>query len=399
MSTNAVETFKSIFSSENTIRKAAEQKLNDQKNVPFNDALNFFLEGIKDSDSKVSQLAALMFKKTFLDDDRFLASIDKSTAENLVNNIFYPLVNVDKDWKFLERIAENIAKLYTVADLKNSLSQIVTLFGNDNAIIRQFAIFLLDSTADLNLIKEELIQISLEDFKALFAKGLEDSDAKVRILTLKATTTMLTTIKNKILVLEFSSLSKTIIGSLVYCLQNDEDGTKSKSCLETLNLLTEIHPKLWKNDLENFLEVICEILSSSQIPKLIKQSTFQIILSFSKSTPAYIRKSSAFKDKFIPILMFLLKDLDNVNDLESWTQLSEDNDNDFEELHYAAREGIELFAQDLGSKYFLDLVNPYISKFLQSNDWLEVHAAFVSVAWLAEPCSKQFKSDLVNLLK
>lgn len=399
MTTNAVETFKAVLSSDNNIRKAAEQRLNDQKNIPFNDALNFFLEGIKDGDSKVSQLAALMFKKTFLDDERFLTSIDKSTAENLVNNIFYPLVNTEKDWKFLERIAENIAKLYTVADLKNSLSQIVSLFGNENAIIRQFAIFLLDSTADLNLIKEELIQISLDDFKALFAKGLEDSDAKVRILTLKATTTMLSTIKNKTLVLEFSSLSKTIIGSLVYCLQNDEDGTKSKSCLETLNLLTEIHPKLWKNDLESFLEVICEILNSSQIPKVIKQSTFQIILSFSKSTPAYIRKSAAFKDKFIPILMYLLKDLDNVNDLEAWTQLTEENDNDFEEMHYAAREGIELFAQDLGSKYFLDLVNPYISKFLQSNDWLEVHAAFVSVAWLAEACSKQFKSDLVNLLK
>lgn len=399
MNSNPVDIFKGILSNDNTTRQNSELIISEKKNVPFNEALSFFLEGIKDSDSKVSQLATLMFKKTFLDDKRFISYIDCTTAENLVNNIFYPLVSADKDWKFLERVAENIAKLYSVADLKNSLSQIVALFSNQNAIIRQFAIFLLDSTADLNLIKEELIQISIEDFKVLFSKGLEDPDAKVRILTLKATTTMLNTIKNKSLVMEFACLSRQIIDSLIYCLQNDEDGSKAKSCLETLGDLTEIHPKLWKNELEPFLQVICKILNADQISKTIKQCTFQLILSFSKSTPAYLRKSTTFKENFIPILMTLMKDVDNANDLEAWTKTSEENDNDFEELYFAAREGIEILSMDLGAKYFLDLVNPYISKYFQSSEWTELHSAFVSIGWLAESSKAVFKSDLQNLLK
>lgn len=396
---NTSEIFKGILSADANTRKNSENIISEKKNIPFNDALNFFLEGIKDNDKTISQLATLLFKKTFLDNEVFLKSLDKTTAENLVNNVFFPLVTTDKDWKFLERVAENIARLYTIADLSNSIKQIVTLFGNENHIIRQFAIFLLDSTADLGLIKEEIIQINLIDFSKLFTQGLNDSDPKVRILTLKATTSMLNSISNKSLVMEFSSLAKPIINSLVYCLQNDEDGTKSKACLETLNFLTELHPKLWKEDLESFLDIICEILISNQISKQNQQSAFQLVLSFTKSTPAYVRKSTVFKEKFIPILMNLLKDVDNVNDLKTWTSLTEDNDNDHDEMHFAAREGIELFALDLGGKFILDLLMPYISKFLSSNDWLENHAAFVAIAWLTESCSKQFKGDLENLLK
>ena len=66
----------------------------------------------------------------------------------------------DKDWKFLERIGENIAKLYSVVDLSRSFTQIVSLFNNENAVIRRVSIFLLDSIIDLNLIKEDLIQVS-----------------------------------------------------------------------------------------------------------------------------------------------------------------------------------------------------------------------------------------------
>ena len=397
MTTNSGEIFKSIMSNDNDIRKNAEETIQNQKNLPFNEALNFFMEGINNSDEKISQMAALLFKKTFLEDERFLKSLNTETAENLVNQIFYPLVSHEKNWKFLERIAENIAKLYTVADLKNSLNQIVLLFGNENPIIRQFAIFLLDATADLNLIKEEVVISSIDHFKDLFSKGLQDNDSKVRILTLKAATTLLSNIKQEKLVLEFSSLTKLIINSLIYCLQNDTDGTKSKSMLETLNNLCDYHPKLWKQDLDSFIGVICEILSS-ELPRVLKQSTFQLILSFSKSTPAYLRKSEVFKMKFVPLLMHLLKDLDNLNDLENWTTLNEDNDNDLDELHYAAREGIELCALDLGAKFFLDLVNPIISNYLMSSDWIEVHAAFVCISWLSEPCSKNFKSDLQNLL-
>lgn len=395
--TNSIEIFKNILGNDNNIRQSAEKTLQETKKIPFNEALQFFLQGINNEDKKVSQLAALMFKKTLLDDTEYLKSLGSEASDKLINDVFFPLVSPDKDWKFLERIGENIAKLYSVVDLSRSFAQIVALFNNENAVIRRVSIFLLDSIIDLNLIKEDLIQVSTNDFNALFSKGLKDEDTHVRILTLKATTSLLSSITNKSLVNQFTGLTKDIINSLIYCLQNDLDGSKSKSCLETLNILVETHPKLWKEDLDNFINVICEILKTSSFSYGIRQSTFQIILAISKGTPAYLRKSNIFKTQFIPLLMALLKDVDNINDIEAWTELSDDNDHDREELFYAAREGLEILATDLGVK-FLDMVNPFITKMFSSSEWTEVHGAFISIGWLCEIFKKQFKSELTNLL-
>lgn len=394
----AIEVFKNILNPNAEARKAAEQTLEQTKTIPFSDALNFYLEGMKSEDKKISQLAALMFKKTLLDDAKYLNTLSSDVAEKLINEVFYKLVDVQKEWKFLERVAENIARLYTIANLKNSFNQIVDLFNHESPIIRRFAIFLLDSISDLNLIKEDLVQITFDSFKTLFSKGLEDTDPNVRIITLKATTTLLGSISNKTLLMEFSSLASFIVRSLVYCLQNDVDGTKSISCLETLNILVEVHPKLWKEDLESFITVICEILSAPTLSLQIKNSTFQIILSLSKGTPAYLRKSEVFKTKFIPLLLVLLKDLDNLNDLSEWTKLSEESDNDREEMFYSAREGIEILAQDLGQK-FLDIINPYIGKMVNSSDWTEVHGGLTCIGWLSEVFQKQFKPEIPNLLE
>ena len=406
---NSNEIIKNITSSDNNIRKSAEELLQSTKRMKIDEALNFFLSSIKSQDKTISQLATLMFKKTLLDDKEYFANnIDINTSEKLINDIFFPLVDQNKEWKFLERVAENLAKLYSVDSslIQKSLSNIVNLFSNENVIIRRFAIFLLESICDLNLIKEEIIQISYNDFKSLFSKGLDDNDSTVRILTLNATTSLLSSIKNKTLVLEFTSLAKQIIDSLIYCLQQEtnntsfDKGSKAKRCLEALNTLVEIHPKLFKNNLEYFIEIICEILKSNNdvISLVLKQSTFQIILSISKGTPAFLRKSENFKNKFVPLLLFLLKDVDNKNELESWTQNNDDNDYQFDDMFYAAREGIELLAIDLGPK-FLDMINPYISKMFNSSDWLEVHGAFYCVGYLAETFKKQFKGEVNNLLK
>lgn len=399
MNVSPEQVFSDVLNSKNEIRLNAEQIINSQKSKRFDEALDFFLVGIKSTDDKISQLAALLFKKTFLDDNDFLKNIDKNLAENLLNNVFYPLVDVNKNWKFLERIAENIAKLYLIVDLHKSFGQIVTLFGNENNIIRRFSILILELIIDLDVINEEMVNSSINEFKNLLQNGLQDTDARVQILTLKSATTLLTKIKNENLVLEFSDLTKLIINSLIYCLKNDEDGTTAKSCMETLNSLTTLHPKLWKNNLDNFLSVICEIIQSERFDKVLKQSTFQIVLSFSGSTPAYLRKCDYFKKNLIEILICMLNDVDNVDSIEDWTTYTDDNDNDFNDLHFAAREGLELFALDLGAKFFLDLINPYLTKLLGSNNWIDLHSGFTAIAWLAEPCKKQFKSILSNLLK
>lgn len=404
MNSNALTTFQNVLSNDNSLRQEAEREIEATKTLNFQEALSFFLIGINSEDTKIAQLAVLLFKKSFLDDKKYLESvITKDVADGLLNNIFYKYLDREREWKFLERIAECIARLYSATDLASHFYLIKDLFNDDHATFRKFSVFLLESVCDLGLIKEDLIRNAKDDFLKMFQKGLVDEVADVRILTLQATTTLLTNIKDNTLAMEFSALSKEILNSLIYTLQNDSNledpKSKAKTCLETMNTLTDLHPKIWKNTIEEFFHVISEILRTKTFPNVLRESAFQLILSLTKSTPAFVRKSSNFQKVLIPLLVEMLKEVDYPEDLKEWTTQTEEDENQKSEMFYSVREGLDLIGVDLGGKFVLDLLNPYISNLLASQNWIDQHAGFTAMGWMAETCVKQYKQDLQNLLK
>ena len=68
-----------LLSHDNNTRKTAEEFLMNERTTNPANLLNILVEGMKNADSNVAQLAALMYKKLFLDDAR----VDKLTQDDL----------------------------------------------------------------------------------------------------------------------------------------------------------------------------------------------------------------------------------------------------------------------------------------------------------------------------
>ncbi len=246
-----------------------------------------------------------------------MSRLDENLLSSLKQLVFN-FITFDKEPKFLERVGELVAKLY----YKNSLKEIFGFIGqwmsNENPAARRFGIYIVEVLCDLGAINEEVVQSSTSNFNNIFEKGLQDQDIQVKISALKATTQFISNLNNHTLVLKFSGLTQIIIETLVNALKNDLE--KGKLALQSINNLCEAYPKLWKDKLELFIEVCCQILQEKSFDEGVKEPTLQIILTMTSKTPAFMRKSDAFNKTFLPLIFSLMLDVNCPNDIEAWNK-------------------------------------------------------------------------------
>lgn len=114
--------------------------------------------------------------------------------------------------------------------------------------------------------------------------------------------------------------------------------------------------------------------------------------------PSKIRKSNNFTNLFIPEMFELIKEIDNENDINKWEKLLKEDENDLEDMFYNVKNGFERLSINLGGKYFMDIINKYIKNYLLSENWIEIHSAFMILASISEGCKEVFKENLTELL-
>jgi hypothetical protein len=394
MSIENIKLFEDLMNPDRETRTTAEGRLTELKQHTLDIGLSVFKDGMNSDKAMVSQLATLLLKKTYLDDPEILKQL---TPEQLghMKALLLENLNFQKEWKTLQRIGEALAKIYTVSDLRSSFADIMAWFNHENAVTRQFAIFLIEILCDHKVLNSDVVKDSVSDFHGIFEKGLLDTDVKVRVSSLKAITQFLSNL-NKDLITKFASLTSAIIDTLIYALKNDEE--KGKSALESLNYLTDAHPKYWKENLETFLHVLFEIIREKGFNQTIRESSLEVIYTLANKTPAFMRKSKNFVGEIIPLFFELLLDVNDADNLEAWNKLTEEEEGDKEYMMYSVRDGLRRVSIDIGGKFMLENCTPFIKKFLASSSWIEQHAAFIAIAYMSEACKDLYKSNIVDLL-
>jgi len=82
------------------------------------------------------------------------------------------------------------------------------------------------------------------NFYSIFEKALSDTDTKVNVAALKATSSFLTSIEDEATLQVFQPLMQLILNTMVEALKTEEE--QGKLALESIVELTKIHPQCWK---------------------------------------------------------------------------------------------------------------------------------------------------------
>jgi ribosomal protein S13 len=397
MNTEHVKLFEDLMSGNKEAMTRAEAKILELKAAGLNAGGPVFIAGMQSEKGVVAQLATLMLKKTYLDDPEVVKNLTNEQILSLKETLKQFVVFEGKDWKTLQRLADALAKVYAITDLQTSFADILSWFKSSNALAKQFSVYLIEVLCELGVLKDDVVKSSSGDFKAIFEEALQESQGIQVVLTsVQAVTQFLNNLKENETVLLFTPLAERILNSMIAVLKVDRD--MGKSALGAINNLTESHPKFWKENLEVLIHYMCEIGREATFSNEIRESAIEIIYTIAKKSPAFLRKSKNFANIFMPLVFSLLLDLDNVNNIDAWNKVTEEDEKDLELMFYGARDGISRLSIDLGAKFFAETTTPYIKKFLASENWIENHAAFMIIGYMAQGCAEIFKTNVVDLL-
>ena len=85
--------------------------------------------------------------------------------------------------------------------------------------------------------------------------------------------------------------------------------------------------------------------------------------------------------------------------MQNGKKISKKNEEDRDEMFYAVRDSFERLATDLGGDYFMSATADYIKKFMNSQNWIEVHASYTAMAYMSDGCKDSFSKNLKEFMQ
>ena len=397
------------MSPEKEIRQQAENQMKELQSFSVSKACEVFAEGMSSPTENVFQLSTLMFKKTFCDNKDKLEKLTPEEKNSLLELLKSKIdFSGAKSWKSLQRIAEALSPLYQATNISNGFAEILKWFSDQsNPLSRKFAVYIIEVLCGLQCITEKVLDATaINNFNEIFSKGLDDQNIDVKVTTLNCVTQFLINITNEDILLKFSNLTDKMLSALVSTLKyeneqkkTDIEDSKGKLALETMIEIIDQHPKFWKGKEDTIITIVNEISKGKIFKNQIRECALELVYSLAKSSPSSIKKSAQFKNTFLPLLFLLMLEVDNENDEKKWENNTEENEADFDEMFYAVRDSFDRLSLDLGGDYFMSATAEYIKKYLASQNWVEVQAAFTAMAYMSEGCKESYSKNLKELLQ
>ena len=67
-------------------------------------------------------------------------------------------------------------------------------------------------------------------------------------------------------------------------------------------------------------------------------------------------------------------------------------------MFYSVKSGMDRLSIDLGGEFFMNSINKSIEAYLNSENWIEIHAGFAALAFIAEGVKDIYVKSLKELL-
>ena len=193
----SIQFFDNLMNPEKEIRTQAEKDLEILKTKTFEESFPIFQEGIKSENQRISQLATLLLKKVFLDNNEVKEKLTQNQIETMKSFIRSQITFENKEWKTLQRLGETLALLYQISDIKKSFGEIMELFNKQEHLSRKLSMFIISNLSDLGTIDDDMAKSNSNDFKTIFAKCFEDEKDTVKISAINAFNRFIVNLKDE----------------------------------------------------------------------------------------------------------------------------------------------------------------------------------------------------------
>ncbi|EGR30813.1 Ran binding protein, putative, partial [Ichthyophthirius multifiliis] len=384
-----------LFNQDFNQRKTAEDFLNQIPNVDFYGGLNQYLSALSLPKSELSELAALMLKKQYIDNEDNLQKISIEQQTEILQKVQQSITSTPRNYLYIKRAVEIIIKLYTLQkrtlDLINFLNQQKT---TSDINLKKGLTYLIETMCEYSLDDDDLMKY-FNEISQILTIYMEDKEIQVRAYAFKSLIGFLCAVQEDKLLKNFEQIFPNLIKKCVECIQIDqlESGTIT---LNSLIDLIEIHPKFTKNFTNDFLALFNEILTSN-LSQSIKIKSLSGIMVLAQNNPNLLRKNTDFKQKTVPIfiqMISLAKDLP----FDEWSEQILDQALSKNDLSSAAEDILGKIGESLSNKFLFPIFFPLIIQALNQEEWNFIRSGLVCISQLINESGEMIKKEIKNVM-
>lgn len=246
----------------------------------------------------------------------------------------------------------------------------------------------------------ELLAPHKESFLTLFTNALNDASTEVRIASLKAAAAFLLTLEHKQELAAFAIIISPML-QIIELLVSSGDEAAFREVLSALLQIAEVHPKFFRNALDDVARGMIFICSSQSLDAETRELALEFLLSICENAGGMARKSDFIKQAIVPLVIQLMCEVEeddqwvaNFDDPETFTEAS-DADNSVSD---AAAAAIDRLSSSLGGSVVLPAAIPVIKQFLGDADWRKRRAGLYATCLMGEGAKQLMTRELDNVV-
>jgi hypothetical protein len=281
--------------------------------------------------------------------------------------------------------AELIAKLQGLASQPASTA-------DDIIKSKEFAMYMFELLAEYHL-PQDLIVSNQDSFMQLFSHSMEDTNPRVRVATLKALTSFITSIEDEELVMKYQAMMGNLLNIVIEVLKTDEE--QGRQSLTSLIDLTQSYADIWQGCKEQLLFVCSEIMKAKGFEDATRSCALEIIQTVADENPKLLKGMSAkIQSEFFPALAIMLTCCSHEEDLQEWADEPETEILAKNDPSSVAAEALLDISSALGDKITIMASSQLINEAIKRPEWQYRQAGYLFLAMIAESCAKIIRMNL-----
>ncbi|KAL2633872.1 hypothetical protein R1flu_005351 [Riccia fluitans] len=235
----------------------------------------------------------------------------------------------------------------------------------------------------------------LPTLHAVFQQCLSSTTSSdLRLAALRATTHFVATLESAQDRACFQDLLPGMLQTLSLALNNREEAT-AQEALEMFIAVAGTEPRFLRRQLAEVVGNMLQIVEAEELDEGTRHLAVEFLITLAEArerAPGMMRKLPHFIGRLFGTLMKMLLDIE---DEPSWHAADNEDEDAGESSNYeVGQECLDRLAIALGGNTVLPVASQLLPTFIADPDWKKRHAALITLAQIAEGCSKVMTKNL-----
>ncbi|ERN20418.1 hypothetical protein AMTR_s00068p00103300 [Amborella trichopoda] len=298
--------------------------------------------------------------------------------------------------KLCDTVAELAAGVLAEGQWPELLPFMFQCVSSDSPRLRETALLMLAQLAQL--VADALVP-HLDTLHSVFLRCLSPSSpTDVRVAALAATINFVQALDSAPDRERFQDLLPLMMQTLTEALNRGEEAT-AQEALEMLVELAGTEPRFLRRQLPDVVGSMLQIAEADRLEEGTRHLAIEFVITLAEArerAPGMMRKLPQFVGRLFAVLMRMLLDIED--DPAWYTADSEDEDAGESSNYSVGQECLDRLAISLGGNTIVPVASELLPAYLAAPEWQKHHAAQITLAQIAEGCSKVMLKNLEQVV-